>query len=186
MKPIQSIRNGRKLSSHGDAKGDLISKMGEFCCYCERHLDPQDIHVEHIKPQKSHEKLSKHWSNLLLACSTCNTYKRHYQGSTRQPGIIRTQAWPHLDNTFASIDYVKYGTIRINSRLNSQQVNMVTRTIEMAGLDKTPATAATYAILCSPVGAIPNNPNSSMTASASSGMPASLAAWLINSREIIL
>lgn len=148
MRPVRNVQQGPKLKDHKNAKPGLIDAMGEFCAYCERQVDAADLDVEHIKPQKAHGKLSLVWSNFLLACSSCNTYKRHYQGANRQVGIIKNQAWPHLDNTFSAYTYDQHGRITVSTSLASvPQQEMARRTLEMAGLDKTPAVDASYKAL---------------------------------------
>lgn len=145
MRPVNSIPSGASLSDHKNAKPNLVAAMGEFCCYCERAQEARDLDVEHIKPQISHPKVALKWSNFLLACTTCNTYKKHYQGNNRQTGILIKQAWPHLDNTFGVFDYDKYGRVKVAGALtNAAHAAMADRTLRMAGLDRTPAVSATY------------------------------------------
>ena len=58
------------------------------CCYCEKRIEPADLHVEHFRPRGAfrqtsdgdHEYpgyywLAYSWDNLLLACPTCNRTK---------------------------------------------------------------------------------------------------------------
>ena len=148
MRPITNIQNGPPLTDHKNAKPNLVATMGEFCAYCERPVEAMNLDVEHIKPQKAHPKLSLVWGNFLLACTSCNTYKRHYQAANRQIGIIQNQAWPHLDNTYSVFSYDQHGRVDISNTLTSaQHQQMARRTLEMAGLDRTPAVAASYQAL---------------------------------------
>ncbi len=145
MKPINHVSSGVTLSTHGAAKPSLIKAMGEYCAYCERHVAAAEIHVEHIEPQKTHPHLSLTWGNFLLACSGCNTYKRHYQERHLPANILANQAWPHLDNTFFAYDYDQFGRVKVAQALSSNQhIDMAQRTLEMAGLNNTPAVAAKY------------------------------------------
>lgn len=144
MRPVTHVKSGPQLSDHKKAKPALISHMGEYCAYCERQVDADGLHVEHIKPQKKHSKLGLTWSNFLLACGTCNTYKRHFQDVNRQVGILNKQAWPHLDNTFGAYTYDKNGRVAISASLTGPQKVMAQQTLTMAGLDRTPAVAASY------------------------------------------
>ncbi|NWK76919.1 retron system putative HNH endonuclease [Aquitalea sp. LB_tupeE] len=133
------------LTDHKQAKPNLIAAMGEFCAYCERSIEAMHLDVEHVKPQKAHGRLALTWGNFLLACKSCNTYKRHYQDANRQTGILRNQAWPHLDNTFSAYSYDQHGRISVSAGLGSiVHQQMAQRTLEMAGLDQTPAVAASY------------------------------------------
>lgn len=119
--------------------------MGEYCVYCERQVEAVNLDVEHIKPQKAHDKLSLTWANFLLACKSCNTYKRHYQGAARQSSILSSQAWPHLDNTYAAYAYDQHGRITVSLAITAPaQREMATRTLRMAGLDQTPAVDVAY------------------------------------------
>lgn len=144
MRPVSHVKTGIQLSDHKKAKPVLINSMGEYCAYCERQVDADSLHVEHIKPQKKHSKLGLTWGNFLLACGTCNTYKRHFQEANRQVGILNKQAWPHLDNTFNAYSYDKHGRVGVHGGLSAQQQVFAQQTLEMAGLDKTPAVAASY------------------------------------------
>ncbi len=145
MRPVTHVKVGPKLSDHKQAKPDLIASMGEYCAYCERQIDAENLHVEHVKPQKTHSKLALTWGNFLLACGTCNTYKRHFQDVNRQVGILRMQAWPHLDNSFGAYSYDKNGLVATSAGLtNPHHKAMAQQTLTMAGLDQTPAIAASY------------------------------------------
>jgi hypothetical protein len=62
-------------------------------------------------------------------------------------GILNKQAWPHLDNTFNVYSYDKDGRVGVQNSLTAQQKVMAQQTLEMAGLDKTPAVAASYSKL---------------------------------------
>lgn len=145
MRPVNNVPMGAKLSTHGAAKPTLIKAMGEYCAYCERRIEAMKLDVEHIEPQKTHPHLELSWGNFLLACSACNTYKRHYQEKHTPTGILANQAWPHLDNTFSAYLYDQYGRVKVVLMLSSaNHTKMAQRTLEMAGLNKTPAVAAKY------------------------------------------
>lgn len=145
MRPVNNVQGGAALTNHKNAKPDLIAAMGEFCAYCERPIEAMNLDVEHVKPQKTHARLALTWSNFLLACTSCNTYKRHYQAANRQIGILRKQAWPHLDNTFSAYSYDQHGQVAVSTGLASAlHRQMAQATLEMAGLDRTPAVAASY------------------------------------------
>jgi uncharacterized protein (TIGR02646 family) len=145
MRPVNNVPTGVKLSTHGAAKPNLIAAMGEYCVYCERRIAAMELDVEHIEPLKTHPHFELTWGNFLLACSTCNTYKRHYQEKHAPIDILANQAWPHLDNTFSAYLYDQYGRVKVVPTLSSaHHAEMAQRTLEMAGLDKTPAVAAKY------------------------------------------
>jgi uncharacterized protein (TIGR02646 family) len=120
-----------KLTRYQDARPHLIERLGEYCSYCEMHLD-SGLHVEHIRPKSKERRLKTRWGNLLLACWNCNPTK----GSRR---IEPTRYyWPHLDNTFRAIEYVAGGYVRPAQGLTPEQWQRAERTIRLTGLNKTP------------------------------------------------
>lgn len=59
---------------HAEVKTALEALIGLKCHYCEQTIERFD--VEHFRPQSIYPALAYQWSNLLLACQTCNqTYK---------------------------------------------------------------------------------------------------------------
>lgn len=50
-----------------DVKNALIEEQGAICCYCERRLDYDDSHIEHLNPQCSGEG-EIDFSNMLCSC----------------------------------------------------------------------------------------------------------------------
>jgi len=70
----------KKRTAHNDPH--VVRALWEMqyqkCCYCEK-LIPQggaEANVEHFRPKSSHKRLMNSWSNLLLACGSCNNKKR--------------------------------------------------------------------------------------------------------------
>lgn len=72
MRPIAKGAAPQVFTKYVDARDHLIARIGDYCCYCERHCDP---HVEHIEPQGKYPNRSLDWLNFLLACSYCNGIK---------------------------------------------------------------------------------------------------------------
>ena len=91
MKPVNKGRSILGLNVHGEAKPDLLERLGEFCSYCECPGAAQQLHVEHIYAQAktAHPNLSKAWRNFLIACGTCNTYKSKHLGNDRQRKLLK-------------------------------------------------------------------------------------------------
>lgn len=145
MKPVKKRPSEKVFSKYQNAKPDLVADVGGYCSYCEMgNGHPALLDVEHIYPQKSHEKLEKRWRNFLLSCSTCNTYKAKAQGGERQHKILKKHLWPHLDNTFNAFKYTDSGLIEIAPGLPSNLVNLAQQTLDMIGLLKSPARAKDY------------------------------------------
>lgn len=144
MRPVKRGMAPRVFSDHKQAKPYLISFIGSYCSYCESYLRPQDLDVEHIYPQKKHPALKKNWLNFLLACNTCNTYKKVFQGTHRQKGILKSQLWPHLDNTARAFKYESNGEVKVCNKLSTTQRDKAEKTMDMTGLIKSPAVTKTY------------------------------------------
>ncbi|MCX7046450.1 MAG: HNH endonuclease [Candidatus Sumerlaeota bacterium] len=134
MRPVKKRTPAEPHSAPADIKRALISQLGEFCCYCERHAAPQDLDVEHIYPQVAHPRLKNKWRNFLLACSSCNTNKRHHLGNGRQAELLKRFFWPHIDNTATAFEYRYDGYILPSSVLPAGLKQMAKDTINLAGL----------------------------------------------------
>lgn len=147
MRVIKPVNKGAKLGpfrEYGLAKADLIERLGEFCSYCERKGDPQDLHVEHIYPKDPHPMLERNWSNFLLSCSTCNSYKNSALGNGRQTKLLSKSLWPHIDNTGNAFDYDQHGRVTISAGISAANGVLAAETLRLTGLGRTPAVAATF------------------------------------------
>jgi hypothetical protein len=113
------------------ARPYLIAKLGEYCSYCEMHLDSA-LAVEHILPKDSNPLLEKSWNNFLLGCPNCNSTKSHKNIN------INDYYWPHLHNTFYIFQYCLGGIIIASPKLNDDEKIIAERTLKLTGLDKTP------------------------------------------------
>lgn len=68
----QTVRN--QLRQH------LQQEQMNICCYCCCVLSPNNMHNEHIKPQKSYNQLTMDYENIVISCSanfTCGMKKDH-------------------------------------------------------------------------------------------------------------
>ncbi len=68
----------KTYAAYGDARDDLIARLGDYCSYCELpcHKGPA---VEHVQPKggtHGHPELERVWDNFLLGCRYCNSVKR--------------------------------------------------------------------------------------------------------------
>lgn len=61
-------------SGYGNARGDLITAVGQYCSYCETPI-LTNAHVEHVLPKNSFPAVALDWSNFLVACPSCNSVK---------------------------------------------------------------------------------------------------------------
>ncbi len=146
MKPVNKGATITGLSNYGQAKPDLIDRLGEFCSYCESPGLPTQLHVEHIYPQAdtAHPGRDRSWRNFLLSCATCNTYKRNHLGNGQQVHLLKRYLWPHLDNTYNAFDYHRDGRVTVKANLDPAITALVNRVIDMVGLLKSPGAAVSY------------------------------------------
>lgn len=144
MKPVFKGDAPGGATTYKSAKPHLIARLGEHCSYCEAHRDPQDLHVEHIYPQKPHPERENDWENFLVACSTCNSYKNIRLGNQRRRRLEDRYLWPHLDNTFRAYKYLEDGRVDLRPRLQDAVRKAADATRNMVGLTLTPAKVAKY------------------------------------------
>jgi uncharacterized protein (TIGR02646 family) len=64
------IKN-KKEFGHQLRKFMLEKEQINVCCYCEKGItDPNDSHIDHIRPQAKFSKLKHHYNNLVVSCQT--------------------------------------------------------------------------------------------------------------------
>lgn len=49
-------------------KTSLLAEQKYICCYCEKTIDAETSHIEHLLPQSSYPKKQLDYSNLLASC----------------------------------------------------------------------------------------------------------------------
>ena len=55
----------------------LLKMTKNHCSYCDEHVwESKKLEVEHFKPQATFPELKKEYSNLYLACNSCNKHKK--------------------------------------------------------------------------------------------------------------
>ena len=129
--PLDDSGQPRRFSSYQNARQDLIDRLGEYCSYCEMHLDAS-LAVEHVKPKTHHPDLRLRWSNFLLACTNCNSIKG------AQDIDLDDYYWPDTDNTARAIGYQEGGIVQADPNLSPEQRTKAEATIELTGLDRMP------------------------------------------------
>jgi uncharacterized protein (TIGR02646 family) len=143
MRPIE--RGDVPLDDHGspkvfgeypEARQDLIDRMGEYCSYCEMHLDAS-LAVEHIKPKKANPAFELDWSNFLLSCTNCNSIKG---GDDLD---VNDYYWPDRHNTAQALEYGEGGIVQVNPALTQAQQDRAERTIKLTGLERQPNNSGT-------------------------------------------
>lgn len=134
--PLDENGTPKVFSKYQDARRDLIDRMGEYCSYCEMHLDAS-LAIEHVKPKKANPALEREWDNFLLGCTNCNSTKG---GSDLD---LDDYYWPDQHNTALALEYLQGGIVQVNPALTAAQQERAERTIELTGLDRRPDNNAT-------------------------------------------
>lgn len=129
--PVDANHNPKQYREYANARKDLISRIGEYCSYCEMELDTS-LAIEHVKPKKYHPDLELVWDNFLLACTNCNSTK-----GDDNPDL-NDILWPHLDNTFRAFKYGQEGRVRPADGLNNTLKKKAEDTIALMGLAVAP------------------------------------------------
>jgi uncharacterized protein (TIGR02646 family) len=119
--------------NYRDAFGELVSRIGMYCSYCERRIATL-LAVEHIQPKAlpAYEALKGRWDNFLLGCANCNSTKKD------KDVVLADVLLPDRDNTGAAYAYTMDGKITPAGHLTETQKAMAARTLALVGLDKQP------------------------------------------------
>lgn len=126
-----------RFSDHTKARSELIKRMGEYCSYCEMHLD-SSLAVEHVQPKKPpgaslvDQTRTLDWNNFLLACTNCNSTKGNKDVD------LDDCLWPDRDNTFRALTYSEGGLVSANMNIQKKRA---LKLIKLVGLDKAPNTS---------------------------------------------
>lgn len=87
--------------------GALISRLGEYCSYCEIALGA-NLTIDHVVPKSTSVNQENDWSNFLLACPNCNSRKgtrvQDRAGYYWPDDIYISQATTGF-NTFSILEY---------------------------------------------------------------------------------
>ena len=131
VRPIDRGTAPATYVRYQDAGPDLRERLGDYCSYCERWI-PTNLAVEHIQPKSVVSALSTNWTNLLLACSNCNSTK----GDT--PISLVDYFWPDVDNTLRAFEYGPGGLIGPHPSLMPTMAEKAAATLQLTGLDRDP------------------------------------------------
>ncbi len=129
--PLDAKSKPIKFKEYGDARDDLIERLGDYCSYCEAPLFTPAI--EHIQPKSLNPCLEKEWSNFLLACSSCNGVKNKKEVNDNN---LSDYFWADKDNTFRAFRYEKDRALQVALSLNLAQQKIAQDTLELTGLDR--------------------------------------------------
>lgn len=136
MRPVERgpvpVENGQPKTypSFTAANTDLESRLGKYCCYCERAF-PSMLEVEHISPKSRDRAGLTDWDNFLLSCKICNTIKK--AKTTNDEDYL----WPDRDNTFRAIQYREGGFVVVNeAELDAPNRQRARKLVDLVGLDR--------------------------------------------------
>jgi hypothetical protein len=124
----------REYAAYGDARDDLIARLGDYCSYCEIPC-AEGPAVEHVQPKDGkhgHPELECVWTNFLLGCRYCNSVK----GKTRVSTV--DYYWPDQDNTFRAFKYDVEQAPKLADGLSPTEKARAKKTLELTGLDREP------------------------------------------------
>jgi uncharacterized protein (TIGR02646 family) len=118
------------------AKDHLEENIGSYCSYCEKVIEDEAAHIEHVQSKAAHlyPHLQFSWSNFLFSCQRCN--------GTDNKGVkdvvLGAVHLPHQNNTYMSISYGIDGLVTVNPTLNGLSMKHAVELIELVGLHKRP------------------------------------------------
>jgi hypothetical protein len=112
MRPIDKGTAPTSYTRYQDAGPDLQARIGDYCCYCERHIET-NLAVEHVQPKDLVPVLATNWSNFLLS----------------------DYFWPDIDNTLKAFDYIQGGVVVPKPALAPALLQKAYATIRLTGLD---------------------------------------------------
>ncbi len=139
--PQNGQGNDIQFNQYKNARGELLSRLGEYCSYCEMELDTS-LAVEHIRPKKPPGAAIEiaarvsDWHNFLLACTNCNSTK------SNKEVVLDEYLWPDRDNTYLAIKYSEGGLVDPADYLPPALETKAEETIKLTGLDKKPGANA--------------------------------------------
>jgi len=138
---VRPINRGDKPTDHqghllavreaSEYKEALERRLGPFCSYCERRLTVS-LAVEHMQGKLAVPALELEWSNLLLACSNCNSAK------PKSEIDLTLYYWPDTHNTARAFTYDDAGDVHPAPALTPGESQTASRTLELTGLDRRP------------------------------------------------
>jgi len=132
-RPTDSNGHPVDFKEYGDARDDLIKRIGDYCSYCEAPLLAPA--VEHIQPKSKEAALEKTWSNFLLACTYCNSAKGN---KTVDANNLNDYFWADIDNTSRAFIYEKDRAPQVDISLDVTNQQLSHNTLELIGLDREP------------------------------------------------
>jgi len=129
--PLEADGSNKVFTSYGNARRDLIDRMGQYCSYCNQKL-PSSLAVEHVQPKNPNPTLELVWTNFLLGCTNCNSTKGD------KPVHLPEYLWPDVHNTHLAFIYTPDGKINVNPRLSDTLKVKAQNMLDLVGLQSYP------------------------------------------------
>jgi uncharacterized protein (TIGR02646 family) len=131
MRPVNRGPNQTVFKKYGDAKQELVNRLGMYCSYCERRI-PTLLAVEHIQPKAlpQYAHLETAWENFLLGCTNCNSAK------SKKPVELDKVLIPDRDNTFVAFVYDEFGQVAVAPGLSPAVAAAARDTIDLVALNR--------------------------------------------------
>jgi hypothetical protein len=123
------------------ARRHLIERMGEYCSFCELPMAAA-LAVEHIRCKETNPELECQWTNLLLACPSCNSTKGTKVDTAAD---VEGYLWPHLHRTFDVFTYAEGGIVRVAELDDPLLAERAKATEALVGLSRRPGAGLTRA-----------------------------------------
>jgi len=132
MRPVSKGDAPKIYKEYGEARNDLIKRLGIYCSYCEMVITNIPA-VEHVIPIKNGGS-ELEWDNFLLSCVYCNSNKSNNNKDRKE------YLWPDKDDTFNAFIYEYGQPISVNNSMSSVQKRYAQNTINLLKLDREPNT----------------------------------------------
>ncbi len=72
-----------------EVKMSLLKEQGYICCYCEKRVNNQNSHVEHLKPKSRFSHLMFYYNNLLCSCKAKSDSNRSSNKANLTCGYLK-------------------------------------------------------------------------------------------------
>jgi len=131
--PLKKDGTDKVYTSYGNARRDLIERMGQYCAYCNQKL-PASLAVEHVQPKVSNPHLKLEWTNFVLGCTNCNSTKGKKEVN------LEEYLWPDVHNTHVAFKYTSDGKIDVNPDLPTSLKTKAKNMLDLVGLQNYPNT----------------------------------------------
>lgn len=133
MRPISRRASPRAtpFDPYERAKTHLIGRLGSYCSYCERRVEP-NLAVEHVQPKglAIYAHLETAWTNFLLGCVNCNSTKGD------KDVVFADILMPDRDNTFIAYEYSVDGKVAVKPGLPAPVAAKAQALLTLTGLDR--------------------------------------------------